>query len=68
VQDGEDLFRREEPVRDDAEEKGRHQRRHGRRAVGQTDLTAGEPERLSEVGAHRDEPGSPDEVLEEHHH
>ena len=47
---------------------GDTQRRDGRRAVGEPDLRAGEPQRLAEVRPHRDEPRSPDEVLEEHHH
>ena len=33
----------------------------------QPDLRVGEMQRLAEVRPHRDEPGAPDEVLQEHH-
>src|SRR5690606_33472004 len=68
VQHRQDLLRRKEPIGDDAEEEGRDQRRHGGGAIGEAHLAAREPERLAQVGSHGDEPCSPDEVLEKHHH
>ena len=58
----------EEPVSNQADEERRDHRGERRRAVGRAALPSGEVQRLQQVGAHRHVPGSPDEVLEEHHH
>jgi len=67
VEHGEQLFGGEEAVRHHPDEKWGDEGREGGGPVGQADLPAGESERLTEIGAHRDEPAPPDEILEEHH-
>jgi hypothetical protein len=68
VQEGQDPLGREKPVGDQADEERRHHGRQRGCAVGHPGLRAGELERLQQIGAHRDVPRPPDEVLEEHHH
>ncbi len=65
---GENPLGCEEPIGDHADEEGRDHRRQRGRSVGEADLRAVELQRLVQVGAHRDVPGPPDEILEEHHH
>jgi len=67
VQDGEQPFRGEEAISDDADEKRGDERGDGRSPVGEPNLAISEPKRLSEVRPHSHKPGAPDEVLEEHH-
>ena len=64
---GEDALGGEELVGDEADEEGRDHGADGGGACGKADLLTGEVERGGEPGADGDVPGSPDEVLEEHH-
>jgi hypothetical protein len=68
VQQRQDPFGREEAVGHHPHEEWGHDGGNGERAVGQADLSAGKFEGGAEVGAHGDEPGTPDEELQEHHH
>jgi hypothetical protein len=67
MQERQQFFAREKAIRHDPHEKWGNECRDRGRPVRETDLLIGEPQRLAEVGAHRDEPDPPDEILEEHH-
>ena len=66
-EDCHEAFAREEAIGHHAEEEWRDQRGDRGGAIGQADLRAREMQRPGQVGAHRDEPCAPDEVLQEHH-
>ncbi len=68
VQEREDALGREEPVGDQPDEEGGHHGGQRRGAVRDPALLPREPQRLQQVGAHRHVPGSPDEILQEHHY
>ena len=60
-------FRGEKPIRHQANEERRDHGRDGHRPENSSGLSAGEMKRRRHVGADRDVPGTPHDVVDEHH-